>query len=274
MEENKCAVCTINVYFYTINVVYMVCGITFVILGILMELIPSVHHEILSAELVIPPIILITVGALMLVVSFIGYCGSRIDHYCMLVTYVCLAIFFLLFTIGAAVALLVFPVHITDAIKNQMKTEQETYSTSASSRRYWDKFHSMFQCCGIYNTSEWLEIQKYIPISCCQPIPDDDDEEEDSHCKSKNKRKPFLREIGCLQRLDSAYLRYSIIIMVCSIIACIIQGLCIVLITYRLWHYKRRKRRLLEQANQYLNLQQTQSKKNIDKDIQTNLIEV
>jgi len=83
---------------------------------------------------------------------------------------------------------------------NMMKSIAK-YSGDASSRKLWDKTQESLQCCGVYNATDWLDLNliqsehKNIPDSC---------KIADFHVNiTKDKNSPEIHSQGCLVLVTS-----------------------------------------------------------------------
>lgn len=133
-------------------------------------------HMGLSAEY-----LFILIGALSVVISFFGCCGSFFESRCCLVIYFSLIILLFLseFIVGALVFVFrsgisrAITMDIKDGIVKHYNGTDRGGMISPSVSSIWDKVQSDLQCCGVNSYEDWYYIEnwpkdKWVPRSCCR----------------------------------------------------------------------------------------------------------
>lgn len=138
-------------------------------------------------------IVLIVMGAIIIILSFLGCCGAIKEVKCMLIMYfLLLLLMFLTFLVGG-ILLYAFRDKIENVALVQLKTQlKQSYGKKSeeSVTDAWNSLQSLFKCCGIVGdvnsndswayyklNTEWFNITKdntkkspkqYVPSSCCK----------------------------------------------------------------------------------------------------------
>lgn len=122
--------------------------------------------------------ILIAIGALMFLVSFLGYCGALRESQCMLTTYGILLLIILILEITVGCLAVIYKTKAEEETKNILKsTLAKYYNQSAENGDAitvaWDSLQVSLHCCGVdnytdYQTNDaWAKGEKIVPESCC-----------------------------------------------------------------------------------------------------------
>jgi len=118
-------------------------------------------------------ILLIVVGSIALIISFLGCCGARKESYQLLYAYG--TILFVVLVVEVVTAVIIFG--FRDDIKNEaitgMKREMENYHDENGTLNIVDELQVTFHCCGAENYTDWNSIPPYnstvpsYPPTCC-----------------------------------------------------------------------------------------------------------
>jgi hypothetical protein len=134
-------------------------------------------------------VILIVAGAVIILVSFFGCCGSLMENKCMIFTYFVFMVILFVVMIAGGVIALVFRSQIGEEVRGTMRqTLQDDYGVRLEDGKNraitdaWDRAQEFLHCCSVedqswntYRNSEWYKIQPgvpeadkpYVPPSCC-----------------------------------------------------------------------------------------------------------
>ncbi|KAM3864745.1 tetraspanin 34a [Diretmus argenteus] len=121
--------------------------------------------------------LLIGVGAVLLVMGFLGCCGAVKESRCMLLTFFIIVLIIFLAEVAAAVVVLVFDQVADDllkSLKDEVKTSiQKDYGQSESMTSLWNATMEEFKCCGFSdytdfsNSTYYKDTEGTYPTVCC-----------------------------------------------------------------------------------------------------------
>jgi len=145
--------------------------------GSLMGLLDSV--EILPEELghiANVGYLLIVVGAVLVIIGFLGCCGAVRESKCMLLTFFIIVLIIFISEVAAAVLLLVFEPLIQEILGEVEGTMIDSITAKFGSEEafteLWLSAMDQFKCCGYTNytnfdDSKYIQTFKYYPETCC-----------------------------------------------------------------------------------------------------------
>jgi len=158
-----------------INLLIFFCGAAVLGGGIYMQVVMSQYLDFVPNQAVSTAIILIVIGALIMLISFLGCCGSCTKNGCMLKTYGSLVLILLIAEIGTAIAIYVLKGNVLTAVDDAMTKTQAHYGSEkfVSNTHSWDQMQKVFKCCGIHDYKDWntspkLNSTQSVPDSCCK----------------------------------------------------------------------------------------------------------
>jgi len=157
-------------------------------------------------------IILLTIGILVFLLSFLGGCGVMTENKCMVLTYLILLGIIVVIQIILGISAAVHKVNQKD-VDNQLKTSMIDYSNDM---KFWDDMQTNLKCCGIDQAGDWVTIgnRTALPVSCC-------DKPENGICGQMNET---FHKNGCrnLITASSHTTGVSIFLFVFSVIQIVI----------------------------------------------------
>ncbi|XP_031727702.1 tetraspanin 34a [Anarrhichthys ocellatus] len=130
------------------------------------------------SQLVNVAYLLIAVGAVLLVIGFLGCCGAVKESRCMLLTFFSIVLIIFLIEVVGAVVLLVFKDlakqvldHLEDDVKESIKEE---YGSNDRFTSLWNATMKEFKCCGYKNYTDFdgstfnnVSGGDRYPVTCC-----------------------------------------------------------------------------------------------------------
>ncbi|XP_030000844.1 tetraspanin-1-like [Sphaeramia orbicularis] len=122
--------------------------------------------------------LLIAVGAVLLVIGFLGCCGAIRESRCMLLMFFCIVLIIFIAEVAGAVILLVYQGLAEDlvgSLENQIRKDiSENYGPDNSVTSLWNATMKEFKCCGFTNYTDFDESPYYTehgglfyPVQCC-----------------------------------------------------------------------------------------------------------
>ncbi|KAJ8920985.1 hypothetical protein NQ315_015780 [Exocentrus adspersus] len=171
--------------------------------------------------------LLIIIGAVIFVIAFFGCCGAVKENSCMTTTFSTLLIIIFILEVVAAVSGILLK-HKTEEFLEQTlsTTMKQYYQNNTEIETVWDKVQREFQCCGIFNSTDWTKVNKTegIPLSCCPMLPGATNE---FTCNTTNAYKE-----GCLEKFGDYIRAHATTVEGVGIGLAIIQLLGIILACY------------------------------------------
>jgi len=159
---------------FLVNLLIFVCGVAVLGGGIYMEVEMSKYLEFLENQAVSTAIVLIVIGALITVVSFVGCCGAMTSNACLMKTYGAFLCILLIAEVGTAIAIFVLKNDVLELATKSMSKTQATYGQEEykAPTETWDTVQKEFKCCGVSSYKDWdqatsLKQTSSVPDSCC-----------------------------------------------------------------------------------------------------------
>jgi CD81 antigen len=155
--KNKCC-SLVKLLAVLMNFLFWIVGVLMMILAIWMLVDPTFLMSLTQEEnhYYYGLYILLAVGALLVVVSFLGCCGAFKESQCMLVSFFCC----LLVVLTAEVAAGVWAFHNNTKLESLARatikhTVSNEYGIIPSRTVAFDAFQKAFECCGAQGPSDW-----------------------------------------------------------------------------------------------------------------------
>lgn len=171
-------------------------------------------------------------GGVMLFISFLGCCGAMKQVRCLLGLYSTVLLVVLLTEIGIGIFAGVYSGKLKDLLAPQLKTNLvNNYMGNSSNKTIasigWDTIMVNFECCGVYNASDFTEATKWIsddqiPKACCKFLEIDKSSwtnaavptnYQDPTCYSNPTLENSNINIGCYDKIKTTINQYSNIVI-------------------------------------------------------------
>ncbi|KAF7652077.1 hypothetical protein LDENG_00101920 [Lucifuga dentata] len=200
------------------NLLCFICGIAVLSFGVYLmitfrmaALIPSL------ASFNVANVLLIS-GIIITCVSFLGFMGALKENRCLLLTFFLMLFILMLVELTAACLLLIYEKEIGDWVQKDLSKGLKDTKVNAERKNSTDVFddwnwvQTKFDCCGVYNVSDW---EDKVPDSCCST----------TNCDKQN---PKYRTTGCVQKLKNWFEDNFLTTGISVIVLCIIEvlGMC------------------------------------------------
>lgn len=136
------------------------------------EDVPSELSQVLNVG-----ILLIVIGALLLVIGFLGCCGAVKESKCMLLLFFIIVLVVFIAEVAGAVVILVFR-PLADELfakvgKAAVENIKKDYGKNPDVTGLWNTTMTTLKCCGFYNSSDFVSSPYYVdhnqqyPPQCC-----------------------------------------------------------------------------------------------------------
>ncbi|XP_039956553.1 CD63 antigen [Bactrocera neohumeralis] len=151
---------------YIANIVFLVCGVLIIVLGSFMvgnlgDI--SSFDEAINVDTL--PILIIILGCIIFVISFVGCCGAIRENSCLMTTY---AVFmFILFVLQVVLVVWVF-IKRDEFLKTMTDLVSTAWNENDSAKGFpMDALQLSFKCCGKTSYNDYISAGKDVPVSCC-----------------------------------------------------------------------------------------------------------
>ncbi|XP_069380638.1 tetraspanin 35 [Paralichthys olivaceus] len=121
--------------------------------------------------------LLIAIGALLLIIGFLGCCGAVKESKCMLLLFFIIILLVFIAEVAGAVVILVFR-PLADELLQKLRTAavqdiKKDYGKNPDVTGLWNTTMTTLQCCGFQNSSDFVDSPYYkdqnnqFPPQCC-----------------------------------------------------------------------------------------------------------
>lgn len=121
--------------------------------------------------------LLIAIGAMLLVIGFLGCCGAIRENTCMLLLFFIIVLVVFIAEVAGAVVILVFRPLADDLFTKfgtaAVQNIKKDYGKNPDTTGLWNTTMTTLQCCGFYNSSDFVGSPYYVdqkqkyPPQCC-----------------------------------------------------------------------------------------------------------
>lgn len=151
----------IKVILFVFNSLWFLVGVAILVVGILVHKNTGLFiDEDKSIEISLFSIILITLGIIIIIVSFSGCYGSLKESQCMIITHIALHFIILVVEITIGVYLYI------NFKNNTLEEIMEKIFKNAKLFDLVDVIQKYFKCCGTYGPEFWRNEMHKMPVSC------------------------------------------------------------------------------------------------------------
>jgi len=175
---NKC----IKLSLFVFNFLCVLVGIILIGVGVStingFKYMQLVDHNSFGA----PPKLFIAIGAIMLIIAFLGCCGAYMENHAMIMCYSVLVGLVLVLQLGVGISAFLLKDDVEKVAEEAFMQTLKRYHNltdpeSADIRRSWDIVQSELHCCGVNNYTNWNgtlspftdppKNETLVPSSCC-----------------------------------------------------------------------------------------------------------
>nr|XP_056702486.1 tetraspanin-8 [Euleptes europaea] len=172
-----------SMFFFT--VIFWVCG--FIILAAsIWVLVNKSLEEFNTDNKFLPGVhLLIAVGAIIMVLGILGYCGAKLESQCMLILFFIGLLLLLLLQVIAGILGAECKSKLDSTINITIHEKLEQLKTNATFQVQFREFEKQFKCCGLINKeNDWLPNATVKDGCVCLP-----EDVGTSHCPSGGQNK-------------------------------------------------------------------------------------
>nr|CAD7261971.1 unnamed protein product [Timema shepardi] len=194
----------------TIREFEVITGIVVLSVGAVIKTAYYNYEDFLDDSFFSVPSLLIAIGAIVIIVSFFGCCGSVKENHCMVITFSVFLIFIFILELSAGIAGYVLKNNAEQFIVDKLEETMNKYNNSTEITKAWDELQTEMTCCGIHSASDWSPKAPTtttpptnasqaptlnLPMSCCSPV---NGMWGSVNCTEDS---PNLYTVGCLNKL-------------------------------------------------------------------------
>ncbi|KAI7690392.1 Tetraspanin-9, partial [Sarcoptes scabiei] len=218
------------------------------------RILPS--YQLLSADN-----LAIFIGSITFLIAFCGCCGSWFQNKTLLMLYLISIILVMVVEIITGVVCFVYQTKISQTLQNELLNGiQHRFSLNDTNGVHstWDQIQSRFECCGVYNYTDWYNIDAWpnenrVPTSCCRSSLNETVEHSLENCGFEaDKHTMNYWKHGCYQKIHYYLLSNIHGVGIVSILFAFIQFTALVsafLIVFTM-NYKKEKRKQKQKRSQ------------------------
>lgn len=163
---------------FLFNVLFVITGLVLLSVGAAIKAVYWNYHVFLDDKYFSAPNLLIAVGLIILMVSFLGCCGAIKENHCMIVSYIAMLILIFILELSGGIAGYVCRDQAEAVLMTKLKETMTHYGDPKYdvNTKLWDAVQSSFECCGARDASDWSDKDlpemnrtdvSWLPQSCC-----------------------------------------------------------------------------------------------------------
>lgn len=174
-----------------------------------------------------------TVGAMVLIISFIGCIGNLIHSKCLLVTYFCFVLLLSMIQCMTGTISYLYQQTVRErAVANLRHTINATNGDTPRGISLWNTWIQMqydLKCCGVDNYTDWFFYprwrgKRFVPDSCCDPEKFDMNVSNATlNCGKDEQNQTYLFQQGCAKPFTDWLLQHLHIIGVSTLLFVVIE---------------------------------------------------
>lgn len=182
-----------NDTFVLVVVYFQMTGLFTIVVGAVIQ--SSYHHyeNFVGENFWTAPILMIIVGTLIFVISFLGCCGALRESSWMILTFSVFLLLIFLTEFGIGIAGYIKHGELPAILERQFNRTMDDYANSVEAQHAWSLLQGELECCGINGPKDWVKIyvNTTVPSTCCHLLPE----------KVKQCTSAYASQEGCYPKL-------------------------------------------------------------------------
>ncbi|XP_071956377.1 CD9 antigen-like isoform X2 [Antedon mediterranea] len=174
MALSDCMTC-VKYMMFAFNFLFWLCGCALLCVGLWLCFDPTMREYTYAAEELeeyyIAVYVLIGIGGLMMLIGFLGCCGSCLENTCLLGTFFFFLMLICIAEVGGGLFAYFKQEEIETLIQTKMPTSLNKYDSDKQVKEAIDKIQLDFLCCGVNGPIDWKNTTFFqdndVPVSCC-----------------------------------------------------------------------------------------------------------
>lgn len=162
---------TIRCFLCGVNILFLITGLLVLSLGLALKIIYYSYGQLVSLQYIYFPNILIALGTLIFILSYIGCHGIARENSILTLIYSSLLLLIFFLELGIGTSGFILKTRAEDLLIHSLTNTISDYEKSADISYSWDVIQEQFHCCGIYEANDWVKDKINsidLPASCCQ----------------------------------------------------------------------------------------------------------
>lgn len=147
-------------------------GLFTIIIGAMIQ--SSYHHyeNFIGETFWTAPIVMMIVGSMIFVISFLGCCGALRESSWMILTFSVFLMIIFVTEIGVGVAGYIKHGELPGILEKQFNKTMDDYANDVDAQHAWSLVQGELECCGIKGPLDWRPIfkNKTVPAMCCMVL--------------------------------------------------------------------------------------------------------
>ncbi|XP_075165215.1 tetraspanin 42Ee [Haematobia irritans] len=164
-----CGTTLVKYVLFIFNAIVSILGILTIVFGVIvLNNIGMIEHDgnVGFPPQAVLPIGMITLGSIVVFISFLGCCGAIREDVCMTMCYAVLMLVLLIIQLVIVVLLWTNKDKITNAMDQVIES---AWQREARETGVFEAIQKSLHCCGANSFADYALIGKYPPKSCCPP---------------------------------------------------------------------------------------------------------
>jgi len=167
----SCGMAFVKYLVYFFNFLFAVSGLILLSVGAVILARYYHYYNFVGETFWSAPIALIVVGAIVILIAFVGCCGAAKESSWMTLTFSVLLAFIFLTELGVGIAGYVKHSELRETLDDQFNSTLMSFTNSSDSKLAWKKIQTELKCCGVNGPEDWKPLYRNdtVPASCCEP---------------------------------------------------------------------------------------------------------
>lgn len=165
---------------FLVNFIIMVGGLAILGIGIWTLTDKPYVEKLLGTQLYVSSAaIVVAMGAIITLISFMGCCGALKEVKCLLMMFfIILLLIFIILLVGTILGFVLkdkLEGYVTEGLQKSLVLYGDGKTENKPITEAWDSMQSEFKCCGVHNKTDWKNNPNYkdklhVPVSCCTDL--------------------------------------------------------------------------------------------------------
>lgn len=154
---------------FIFNLLFVVTGIVVLSVGAVIQGIYYDYNDFLDDGFLSVPSLLIAVGSIVLIVSFLGCCGAVKENHCMVLSFSITLMLVFILEMSGGIAGYLLRDRTASVIEERLNHTLKSYNDKKDIQEVWAGMQKGLHCCGISSYTDWETVYNNgsLPISCC-----------------------------------------------------------------------------------------------------------
>ncbi|XP_071441500.1 CD63 antigen-like [Hetaerina americana] len=161
-----CATSIVKYLLFAFNLLCSLAGLGLIIMGALVNTkMSSIVDAVDHGKFDVPAVVVIVLGSIIFILSFLGCCGAARESHGMLISYSVLLCCVFVVQVVIAVLAFVYRDSFNKIVEENLTEIYGDYKISSDDKALVDDLQHAFECCGLHDPSFWKSVS--LPQSCC-----------------------------------------------------------------------------------------------------------